>query len=673
MDFLTPNRGFLATRDGELRRTSDGGRTWQVVSAGRRFVSLSFVSSAAGFALTTGGRFASTRDGGRSWRIVHAFRSPAATGPYSGAIEFVDATDGWAAPSGWGSVYRTVDGGATWRRQPFRCGLALGGFSFVDDSNGFLICGGQPATIDQQKNLYISADGGETWRRRACVHAIGPRCPGNLALAGYASGVAFRDLRTGLLLADRSGIARTLDGGRHWKQTLFTDDAYSILSVSWASTRTVYGLSLQDGTLIRSDDAGLRWRRVWPVGSGAPTGAVSFSSPTRGIGITAGRLLAPAGIVATDDGGKTWRHAASDHLLDSELVRSGAHVVWAVGFRDLPSGESRDFLVRSSDDGRHWRRMPTPTALDVPALSFPTPRIGFLSDYSKRLFRTDDGGRSWHLVTTARRSLRGAIFVSTREGLLAGDHGLSRTDDGGRSWRHVRVTPQMRFVGAAVLDARHWWLAGYTCPNAGKTIGPKIPGLGFAKPAPCAGKSYLLRTADGGRSWTAIRFGKPPPSALTFVTPTVGYSAAGPDGIYRTTDAGRSWHFLHVHGPAACSDSQLRLSVRTQGTATQTAIFLLASNRGREPCVLTGTAGFEIVQRDHKARINGNPFSRHLETTLAPGRTVTPDVWWANWCGSRRELSVVVRLRRRVIRAPFRVLPACISRGERSTLSRPSS
>ena len=77
-------------------------------------------------------------------------------------------------------------------------------------------------------------------------------------------------------------------------------------------------------------------------------------------------------------------------LLDSELVRSGTHVVWAVGFRDLPSGESRDFLVRSSDDGRHWRRMPTPTALDVPALSFPTPRIGFLSDYSKRLFRTDD-------------------------------------------------------------------------------------------------------------------------------------------------------------------------------------------------------------------------------------------------------------------------------------------
>src|SRR5207237_4490326 len=144
-------------------------------------------------------------------------------------------------------------------------------------------------------------------------------------------------------------------------------------------------------------------------------------------------------------------------------------------------------------------------------------------------------------------------------------------------------------------------------------------------------------------------------------------------GIYRTTEAGRSWHFLHVHGPAACSDSQLRLSVRTQGTATQTAIFLLASNRGREPCVLTGTAGFEIVQRDHKARINGNPFSRRLETTLAPGRTVTPDVWWANWCGSRRELSVVVRLRRRAIRAPFRVLPACISRGERSTLSRPSS
>src|SRR5690242_4645120 len=218
--FPTPAVGFMATRGGELRRTRDGGRPWRVVATGRRFVSLSFLSVARGFALTNRGRVAATTDGGRSWRVLHSFGKGGGDGPFPGAIQFVDAEHGWAAPAG--SVYRTTDGGSTWGRQRFQCGFALGGFSFVDARTGFIICGGQPATIEQEKSLYVTTDGGVSWRRRACVHALGPRCKGNLRLSGYASGLAFRDGRTGLLISDRGGIARTRDGGRHWADSLFT-------------------------------------------------------------------------------------------------------------------------------------------------------------------------------------------------------------------------------------------------------------------------------------------------------------------------------------------------------------------------------------------------------------------------------------------------------------------
>ncbi len=233
IDFLTPARGFMATRGGDLRRTADGGRTWTVVARGPKLASLSFVSASEGFALTTRGRVVATRNGGRSWRLLHSFVGHPDGGPFRGAIQFVDRERGWASAFG-DRVYRTVDGGTSWSPMAFQCGFGLGGFSFVDQSKGFLICGGQGATIEQEKDLYVTAHGGQTWRRRACVHVFGPKCRGNLSLGGYASWLDFRDAQTGLLVSDRAGIALTLDGGRRWAGTLFTDDLYPIASTSWA-------------------------------------------------------------------------------------------------------------------------------------------------------------------------------------------------------------------------------------------------------------------------------------------------------------------------------------------------------------------------------------------------------------------------------------------------------
>jgi photosystem II stability/assembly factor-like uncharacterized protein len=71
--------------------------------------------------------------------------------------------------------------------------------------------------------------------------------------------------------------------------------------------------------------------------------------------------------------------------------------------------------------------------------------------------------------------------------------------------------------GPFVLDARHWWLEG---------------------------RNTLLRTADGGRSWTAIRLPDSELTSLDFVTPNVGYSVASEGGLYRTSDGGRNWRLV---------------------------------------------------------------------------------------------------------------------------------
>jgi photosystem II stability/assembly factor-like uncharacterized protein len=238
-----------------LARTGDGGKTWHVVQKGQRLVSLRFLTTRRGFALSDRGRLLVTKDGGRSWAVLRAA---------AWTFAFANARNGWLA--GANGLYRTTDGARTWRRLRSPCPrLAeyVGGLSFVDAHRGFVVCGGQPATIMQAKYVYASTDGGTTWRLRTCVHFVqSSRCPGRIEADGHASGLDFRDLREGLLVTARGGIARSEDGGRRWKNTLFTDDEDTVMSTSWASATTVYALLYHRAKLLRSDDAGRHWERV---------------------------------------------------------------------------------------------------------------------------------------------------------------------------------------------------------------------------------------------------------------------------------------------------------------------------------------------------------------------------------------------------------------------------
>jgi photosystem II stability/assembly factor-like uncharacterized protein len=248
-------------RNGELRRTTDAGRSWTVIGHTPRLVSLAFASSQRGFALSEHQRLLQTADGGRSWTLLRSFH--VGFGGW-GSIDFSDGRDGWVALSD--RLFRTRNGGLTWRRVDAPCSrlmLYVGGVSFLDARRGFLVCGGQPATIMQAKEVYESTDGGTSWKLRACVRFVrGSGCPGVIGADGHASGLDFRDDRVGLLVTDRGGIARTHDAGRRWRNTLFTDDEDEVMATSWASDTTVYALLYHGAKIVRSDDGGRHWKPV---------------------------------------------------------------------------------------------------------------------------------------------------------------------------------------------------------------------------------------------------------------------------------------------------------------------------------------------------------------------------------------------------------------------------
>ena len=67
-------------------------------------------------------------------------------------VFFVDGTYGWAAGTG---VWKTTDGGATWRRIPVLAGTTLRRIVFADRNRGW--------ALGHDNRVLRTEDGGETW------------------------------------------------------------------------------------------------------------------------------------------------------------------------------------------------------------------------------------------------------------------------------------------------------------------------------------------------------------------------------------------------------------------------------------------------------------------------------------------------------------------------------
>jgi hypothetical protein len=246
VDFPTPARGFLALSGGRLLATHDRGRSWRLVHEGLRLDALDFVTPRAGFGLS-GALLFRTLDGGRQWERFHTFpRARATFGPAGPVVSFVDRRRGWAVPTD-GRLYRTRDGGRSWHRLRFSCGEdAVTGVSFVSGSVGFAVCGGQPATIMQRRSYYRTRDGGDSWR-----------LTDSRIFTGHVSGIEYVSRYAGFERASRLGIDRLPDH----RTLLFTDDADSVVSMSWPDAEHGFALLLHRG-LLRTKDGGRHWQRT---------------------------------------------------------------------------------------------------------------------------------------------------------------------------------------------------------------------------------------------------------------------------------------------------------------------------------------------------------------------------------------------------------------------------
>ncbi len=159
--------GWAVGHDAVILRTQDGGETWQRLhwapEEERPFLDVWFSDADNGFAIGAYGYFLATADGGDTWedRLIAPIDDSGEVDPYDLGGDFhlnhiARAASGAlyiAAEAG--TIYRSDDGGETWRTLPSPYQGSFFG-SLPLDGDSVLIYG-------LRGNLYRSDDGGETW------------------------------------------------------------------------------------------------------------------------------------------------------------------------------------------------------------------------------------------------------------------------------------------------------------------------------------------------------------------------------------------------------------------------------------------------------------------------------------------------------------------------------
>ena len=303
-----------------------------------------------------------TTDGGRSW--APATPPPA---PYAGLsahpadavgqILFTSRRDGWAYGPG---LWRTVNGGASWRRVGFSGGQVLG---VAAAGSRLLVLAGRCSSAGSAAGsatgsaacrftVYSSPARPGAWHR---VQVASGRYAGAAVLtASGGTGYVLATLRLGPPLL----LAGPADGSARWRQAREPCGGSWSTAFAAAGRRLFLGCGSEPGagtqskTAYVSANGGLNWHRVANPPIGGYLGAASMT-PGGLILLSGGRM----DVYISRDFGRSW-HTSPSLAAAASLAGAGFSLVAsatgdATGYAFQESVYRHQFWL-TSDGGRHW-------------------------------------------------------------------------------------------------------------------------------------------------------------------------------------------------------------------------------------------------------------------------------------------------------------------------------
>lgn len=313
-----------------------------------------------------------------------------------------------------GGVFKTQDGGATWRNvsDGFFRAASVGALAVSDAEPSVVYAGMGEACIRGNvvagDGVWRSPDGGATWEHRglgATQHIARVRVHPHHADWVYAAvlGHAYGPH------PDR-GVYRSRDGGRQWEKILYRDDHSGAADLAMDPRRP----SILYATLWDAH------RTPWSLSSGGPG----------------------SGLFKSVDGGDTWVELTRRPGLPQGVlgrmgvaVSPGTDVVWVMV--EAASGG----LFRSDDGGAHFVRVSdNPDLMQRPWYYmhvFADPLdVDTVYILNLRLWRSKDGGAHFQAIPTPHGDNHDLWMDPERPGrwIEGNDGGASVSYNGGRTW-----------------------------------------------------------------------------------------------------------------------------------------------------------------------------------------------------------------------------------------------
>ena len=518
--FVAAWNAQLPASDGDLFRSKDGGKTWEIVADlhGKSLRALSIAASDPKILVAGAldGIYRS-RDGGHAWERISPENHAEIKNIESIAIDPSNSDVIYAGT--WHLPWKTEDGGKSWHS--IKKGV-------IDDSDVFSI------VIDQAHpaNLYISAcsgiyrseSGGELFHkmqgipysaRRTRMLQMDP-ADHNVVYAGTTEGlwktpdsgmtwkrmtgsnVVINDVLVDprwpsrvLLATDRSGVLASDDGGASFTASNrgFTHRQAAALLVDRDDRSVIYAGLLSDkefGGVFMSRDAGQSWKQISNGLDGRDVFVLHQADD--------GSLLAGTdhGIFQLKAGASAWTArtvsllktaAAGKSALTSVSAELNTRIIALETAGQRWFAATANGFFSSVDFGDKWRKETLPGVISPTSISAWGKMIAVAG--SNTIAVSVSGGESWlsckpfgsdFVIHSVAVSAAGDVWLATRSGLY-------RSTDAGDSWKRITTLRLADIRAIQFDDENHRMLV--------------LSGS----------SSSIFESTDSGRTWNAINTG----------------------------------------------------------------------------------------------------------------------------------------------------------------------
>ena len=429
-----------------------------------------------------------------------------------------------------GGVYRSTDGGATWRYASIGLtGEDLGGNAFA--------AMGPYVFVGTRTGISRSDDHGLTWTTKSI--GLPPLGLPITSLAARGTKVFFG--------AYGAGVYRSQDSGATWSR-ISTGLADTNVTALLAASSSLYA-GTDGGGVFRSTDDGASWQSAG-AGLAPGDGSRILSAAT-----ASGMLIVGTrgGTYRSTDSGDSWTPATSGltSIAVPALGSSGT---------DLFAGTYGSGVYRSTNGGVDW--LPSSVGWSWGNVRALCTSGGVLlgGNYgSPVVYRSTNNGAQWIPSGTGITSRFVYALAAANGRVFAGSiEGLDFTSDGGSTW----ATPLSPLNGLAIYSLvvkGEWLFAGtsYNGPlkssDSGTTWTPAKGDLptGNAQSilSMSADASYLyagtaagvFRSSDNGDSWQSVKGGMTDTIALSLCSANGRLFAGTSTTMYRSTNNGSAW------------------------------------------------------------------------------------------------------------------------------------